>query len=611
MPEYMVPSAFVVLDQWPLSANDKIDRKALPALEAALLSDDYVAPACDIEQQLVLIWAQLLDLDADKLSVTANFFELGGHSLLITRMLHQVVEQFDVHLSVKSVFQGPSIRVMAESLVQMANTKKTVLTHVDSDGSPQVLSYSQYRVWFVEQLKDNTNEHNMPCAMNIKGALNVQAFEAALQYLVNRHEILRTRFVVVDGEPVQIVEPSFEFKLKYDDSLVGDSGESHDTQIFKLDTLPLLSCLLIKRSENDFLLRINQHHIISDGWSHQLFFEELGQVYQAICIGGTPQLSDLPFTYSDYARWQSAWLKSKDAELQLNFWQDYLEGCNELLTLPIQSSTVLESDSPQGHVDAVLEAAVGRQLKTIAQQHKGSLFNVLQSAFALLLARLSGQHDLTIGIPVTGRHIYGTQNMLGMFLNNLPVRHQVDLQANFGDYLSGQIDNMVQVLSNQDMPLERILELVDSAGSTDNTPLFQVLFNMLSLPGADASEGEVGLDITNTQTADIQSKFDLTLYVTDAADGVEFHCSYNKDKFTHQSMTTVMAQYVSLLNQIAENIELPCGHFSLTEGSPAHDQMPVYWPGGVTDLFSQLAVDSGCSIKSSMACSWLPLRKIC
>ncbi|MCJ8268925.1 MAG: condensation domain-containing protein, partial [Psychrosphaera sp.] len=339
----------------------------------------------------------------------------------------------------------------------------------------------------------------------------------------------------------------------------------------------------------------NMHHIISDGWSQGLFYQELGEVYEALCRGQTPQLTALNYSYADYARWQSNWLNSIEAQGQLSFWQDYLKGCNEQLILPMQT-TVTATEFPPGQGEALLELPLTLQLKSIAQQHRGSLFNVLHSAFALLLARLSGQHDLTIGLPVTGRHIYGTQDMLGMFLNNLPVRHQVDLQQPYSDYLSEQIDNIAGVLSNQDIPLERILELesVATTRSTDSTPLFQVLFNMLSLPDENADnkseDAPSNVTISGAQTAQTNSKFDLTFYVQDAADGVAISCSYHSGKFTGQAINGLLTQYVSLLTQVAENIHQPCGQYSLNVGAQRIDhtsELPAYWPGSVVELFRQ------------------------
>ncbi|MCJ8274903.1 MAG: AMP-binding protein, partial [Psychrosphaera sp.] len=217
LPEFMVPSLFVKLDEMPLTPNDKIDKKALPKPDASLLMNDYVTPANPTEQQLVSIWSDLLKIDADKLSVTGNFFELGGHSLLMTSMLHAIVQQLDVQLSVKSVFVQPTIRGVAGLVDDKQQLQTTPLVHLDNQGVELPLSYGQYRVWFIEQLKDHTNEHNMPFAINIKGEFNAQALEAALNFMIKRHEILRTRFYAVDGEPVQLVEPSLAFKVAYYD----------------------------------------------------------------------------------------------------------------------------------------------------------------------------------------------------------------------------------------------------------------------------------------------------------------------------------------------------------------------------------------------------------
>ena len=272
----------------------------------------------------------------------------------------------------------------------------------------------------------------------------------------------------------------------------------------------------------------------------------------------------------------------------LSFWQTYLAGCNEQLSLPIQSS--VGDDTAPLNVSALIDANVKRQLTALAQPNRGSLFNVLHSTFALLLARLSGQTDLNIGLPVTGRHIYGTQDMLGMFLNNLPVRHQIDLHQSFDDFLSSQVTNIEQVLSHQDMPLERILEAVDCNRSTDNTPLFQVMFNMLSLEQREQTDE---LAANAVETAQVQSKFDLTFYVNDSETGIAVNCNYNGEKFSHAVICQLMSQYVALLNQIAEDSRQPCGSYTLNVGRTVigNDRtLQSQWPGAVTDLIRQQAL---------------------
>ncbi|MCJ8273567.1 MAG: condensation domain-containing protein, partial [Psychrosphaera sp.] len=318
-----------------------------------------------------------------------------------------------------------------------------------------------------------------------------------------------------------------------------------------------------------------------------LFYQELDAVYKTLSQGNQPELVEQPFSYADYARWQASWLVSSEATSQQTFWQDYLADCNEQFNLPMQTfNTAVDLE---GHAGTKLELHLKDSLKTIAHKQRGSLFNVLHSAFALLLARLSGQLDLNIGLPVTGRHIYGTQHMLGMFLNNLPVRHQVNLHQSYRDFLQGQIGNIADVLSNQDMPLERILEVVGSARSADSTPLFQVLFNMLSLPDeSEAGDDTTSTQITDAQTANIKNKFDLTFYVTEAADGIGISCSYNSQKFSQQAINQLLGQYQSLLTQISEDIDQPCGRYNLNVGAQVIETdkaLLSVWPGAVTELF--------------------------
>ena len=582
LPEYMLPHDYTIVDELPLNTHGKIDKKALSELKGTVLktvdsSQQYSKPQGKTEIALTGIWSQLLNIPENQISTDANFFELGGHSLLLTNMLHLIIENMHVQLSVKDIFHAPTISAIAQKITLNVASDKQQLYKQDNS-EPLPLSYGQYRIWFIEQLREQTNEHNIAVASKIKGHFKAEILEQALNSLIQQHDILRTRIIInnIDNEntPMQMVEPSFIYKINLIDlSKLAESQKneeisrlSHqqDTQVFDISQLPLLSVLLLKTTDNEYLLHFNQHHIISDGWSQQLFYSELMKRYGKISRQGEIIQSNT-YNYADYAVWQQQWLQSDTAEQQRIFWKEYLADCNEQIHLPIQNHEgTLVSD--QNLIQAHIELSLSAQLKTIAHAHKGSLFNILHSTFVLLLARLSGQTDFNIGLPVTGRHIYGTQDMLGMFLNTLPVRHQLELNCSFENLFMAQIQNIEHVLSNQDLPLEQIFEITGCERNAQSTPLFQILFNMLSVPDGDVNEGDFDFEMSGHKTAEIENKFDITLYLKDSVDGVNISCHYNSSAFSSEHIEHLIQQYINLLSQIAVDMTQPCHQYCLNNG---------------------------------------------
>ncbi len=573
LPNYMIPSGFVCLDALPLNTHGKIDKKSLLEVPVPQLTVNHVKPENTTEHELLGIWSELLSIPKEQISTDANFFELGGHSLLLTSMLHQIVEQMSVQLVVKEVFQNPTIVGIGKIITAQSSAKVQLIEKQDNT-QLLPLSYGQSRIWFIEQLKDQTNEHNMPVATQIKGSLDVKVLEAALNMMFKRHDILRTTIVADENTPMQRIAAQYQFKLDPIDltALPDDDKaqqitaltQQHDTQHFDLCQLPLLSVLLLQTDQQRYTLHFNQHHLISDGWSQQLFYQELLNFYHLLKNNLPIPINTNALNYADYAVWQVEWMASKEAQKQADFWKTYLIGCNEQFVLPIQKPDG-NLDGQQNMVEKFIGVDLRNQLKAIGHNHRGSLFNVLHTGFALLLARLSGEGDFNLGLPVTGRHVYGTQDMLGMFLNTLPVRHAINSKDSFTMLLKQQIDNIENILSNQDLPLEEILKISECERNTQSTPLFQILFNMLSVPEMDTKNQQLDFEILPEESAEIANKFNITLYLKDSEEGVGLVCNYNNSAFSHQHIENFIDQYISLLSQVAVNIEAKCDSYSLNE----------------------------------------------
>jgi amino acid adenylation domain-containing protein len=599
IPDYMVPSAFVVMDEFPLTANGKVDRETLPAPDGTLLQGEYVAPATETEHILVEVWAKLLKLESKSISVTANFFELGGHSLLISQIIHEAENKYGFILKVKDFFDAPTI---IEQSVMVENSLKEdiFLLKSNSKGVSEQLSYTQYRIWFIGNIGGNPRDYNIPFGIKIKGRVELEYFESALDLLVQRHEILRTNIVKVNGQPQQIIQEKLKVKIKYIDLVnlnntsrcqkVKDLVDGNANKVFELNKLPLMAALLIKLTDDEYLFHLNFHHLIFDGWSLVLFINEFLECYKACVQNRQPELEPLKYNYRDYSAWQSKFLTSKASQKQEIFWREYLKCSVEKIRLPFQEIGCDALSSTDRVVANVVDIKTKRILMKLASKHKGSLFNVMHSALVLLVCRLSNEYEFNIGIPVTGRNIPGTQNILGAFLNILPVRSKIDLVCSFSDFLRSQIENVAGVLSNQDIPFERILEVSDAKRNLNSTPLFQIFLNMLSLPEVQMSNQEFELSMEDIP--DFGNKFDITFYVMDTSEGVSIICNFNNRLFTSENMALMLQQYVSLLKQIATSSEESCGDYSLcleTSIKPFESQsLEMNWKGPVHKCFESV-----------------------
>jgi amino acid adenylation domain-containing protein len=559
------------------------------------------APETAVEKVLHEIWSRLLQQDA--VDIDMNFFAAGGNSLLLMRMIHSIRERIGARINIKDVFQHPTIRRLATTLDRRTDVDdrqpRSPREQHESGTSP--LSLSQFRIWFVEQIRAS-NEHNIPFTVALRGAIDAALLERALNRIVARHDMLRTGFMLDGDAPVQFVHASLALALDYRDlaSLSPVEIETtarvlavgHATRRFDIRRPPLISAMLIRVADAEYRLHLNFHHLVFDGWSFAIFFDELIVAYEALAGGRSPDLPARAHGYVDFVRWQRRWLDSAEAQAQAAFWRDYLQGCPEHLTLARKGAWPSDDDDAPSRVSVRLGAATRERLLQLARDRESTSFSVLYSAFALLLGRLAGQHDLAIGIPVSGRHVRAADGVIGNFLNNVPVRSRWQPQQAFGDYLAGEIRNLEQVLSNQDYPFEKILELAPHMRNTDTTPVFQVFFNMPSLPrSADPQLFGAVLEAST----EIEAKFDLTMYVQDDGADITLTCHYKRDTFSSAAVAHLLDQYVFLLEQVAADVCKPCGAYSLRPDTPEEGngnvQLQRYWLGAAHEIFRRQALE--------------------
>ncbi|HEU0076107.1 MAG TPA: amino acid adenylation domain-containing protein, partial [Longimicrobiaceae bacterium] len=408
LPEYMVPAAIVMLDSLPLTPNGKLDRRALPAPDAAS-AEVYVAPRTPAEEMLAGILGEVLRLE--RVGAEDNFFELGGHSLLATRVVSRVREAFGVELPLRALFEVPTVAGLAgrvEALLTGGEAKQAPpLVRVARDGSALPLSFAQQRLWFIDQLEPGSAAYNMPHALRLRGRFDPAVLERAVTEVVRRHETLRTVFAVVDGEPVQVVRDASPVTLPVTDlrSLPAASREAEVRHLardeaarpFDLAAGPLLRVSAVRLDEAEWGLLFTMHHIVSDGWSMGVLVREVSALYDALAEGREAGLPELPVQYADYAAWQRGWLAGETLEAKLGYWREKLAGAPPLLELPTDRPRPQVQHPRGASVRVDLPAEISAGLRALSRREGATAFMTLLAAWQLLLSRYSGQEDVSVG----------------------------------------------------------------------------------------------------------------------------------------------------------------------------------------------------------------------
>ncbi|RYZ34123.1 MAG: amino acid adenylation domain-containing protein, partial [Myxococcaceae bacterium] len=416
LPEYMVPSAFVVLEALPLNANRKVDRKALPKPEAgAERTHVYVAPRTQTEQVLASLWEAVLGVK--QVGAQDSFFELGGHSLLATQAVSRIRTAFNVELPLRAFFEAPTVAELARKIeaVLAANpglSAPKLVASVRTGAEP--LSFAQQRLWLLDQLQPGSTSYNLPATVRLTGALDIGALQRTFQELVRRHESLRTTFRVRDGQPVQHIDSTRELSwevvtIDAEDASQREADMRRRVELearrpFDLVRDSLLRVTLLRLSDQEHVLVLVMHHIVSDGWSTGVLVREVQALYTAFSQGRPSPLPELAVQYADYAAWQRGWLQGDVLESQLSWWRTQLVGAPHALELPTDRPRAGVQTFRGAHRSAQWPKEVGEQLKSLARQEGATPFMVLLAAWQVLLARYSGQDDISVGTPIAGRN---------------------------------------------------------------------------------------------------------------------------------------------------------------------------------------------------------------
>jgi amino acid adenylation domain-containing protein len=483
LPEHMVPATYVALDAMPLTPNGKLDRKALPAPEGAGEGEHgHEAPAGEIEAAVARIWAQVLQVE--RIGRRSHFFELGGHSLLAVRVVSRLREALGVEVSLADLFDQPVLSGFALVVRRAARSALPPITVVDRT-QPLPLSFAQQRLWFLAQMEGASQAYHMAGGFRLSGTLRRAELRRALDRIVARHEALRTRFELVDGQPVQrVATAGVGFSLREHDlsehpdaaAELARLAAEEATAAFDLQAGPLIRGRLVRLGETEHVLLVTMHHIVSDGWSIGVMAREMGVLYAAYSQGDAQPLPELAIQYADYAAWQRRWLEGDLVQAQVAYWRNQLEGAPALLELPTDRPRPLQEDHAGAAFDFELDEPLTRALKALGQRHGTTLFMNLLAAWATLLGRLAGQEDVVIGTPVAYRNRAEVEPLIGFFVNTLALRLDLSGTPAVGELLQQVKARTLQAQQHQDLPFEQLVEILRPARSLAHNPLFQVMF---------------------------------------------------------------------------------------------------------------------------------------
>jgi non-ribosomal peptide synthetase component F len=582
LPDYMVPSALMVLDRLPLTANGKLDRRALPAPEVLGSSGVRRGPRTPQEEILCTLFGEVLGVEG--VGIDDNFFELGGHSLLATRLISRLRASLDVELGIRALFEAPSVAELARRLDGAAAARPAL--RLQRRPSELPLSYAQRRLWFLERLEGGAaaSVYTIPFAVRLTGALDGAALERALGDLVARHESLRTVFPDRLGVPRQEIVSAAEVRFSLAVSALSEAelagalsaaaGRGFDVAA----ELPLRAELyeLKESGGREHVLLLVLHHIAGDGWSLAPLWRDLSEFYAARRAGRPARLPALPVQYADYTLWQHDVL-GEEADgasalaRQLSYWSERLAGLPDQLELPADRPRPAVASHRGGHVPVAVPAELHGALLRLARQSGASLFMVLQAGLAALLSRLGAGDDIAIGSPVAGRTDVALDDLVGFFVNTLVLRTDVSGQPSFRELIGRVRADNLAAYSHQDVPFERLVELLNPARSLARHPLFQV---MLALQNNAAVRLELeGVAASYQAVSGTTAKFDLALSIGEARGaggapaGLFGTLEYASDLFDRASVAALAERLVRLLAAAAAAPDVALSRLELLDAA--------------------------------------------
>ncbi|NVO09474.1 MAG: hypothetical protein HXX16_05880, partial [Bacteroidales bacterium] len=559
---------------------------------------NYIDSIWSTDQKLIAIWKDVLK--AKDITKDSNFFELGGHSLIASQIIYRIKKIFQIELNFEDIFYNPKLNQLSELIDKLIADKSYTLDNAHKFGNtkkdetkialiPSIsreidipLSFAQTRLWILDQL-DHNSSYNMPGARRLLGKIKTDILEKTFLEIISRHDILRTNFVIVNNIPRQIIHKETDFKINIEDlshlskreaeKLILNLIEKEADKAFDLEKDCLIRVILYIINGDESILFLNKHHIISDGWSISVLFNELSILYEAFSKNEPSPLKNLPIQYADYSIWQSEQVNGEFSKKQSEYWKNKLKGLS-LLELPIDKTRPKEQTYNGDSIPIILEKSISDKLNLFSNKNNVTLFMTLLAMIKVLLHKYSGQEDICVGTPIANRGSMGLENLIGFFVNTLALRSILKPEISFLEFLNEIKTTTLDAYRNQDMPFEKIVDIIEPERNMAYSPIFQTLMVLHNFPESELTFSGINLQQFNFKST--ISKFDLRFEFFETKNGIEGVFEYNTDLFLQSTIERMINHFYILVNSVLENPQIQINEIEILTPTERH-QLLVEW----------------------------------
>ncbi|WP_299315822.1 non-ribosomal peptide synthetase [uncultured Aquimarina sp.] len=565
LPEYMIPTHFVVIDAIPLLTNGKIDVKKLPSPKISDITETVQLPTTDEEKEIAAIWKELLKLD--EVDVNVSFFELGGHSLLANQFISNLRDKKGIELSLKDFYKSPTIKEIGNLVPSL--DKKEIEKIITPYQELYPLSYAQDRLWFLNQLDNEDNSYHVSRAIKLNGVINIPILEKTFTKLIEKHEILRTVFIDVDGEPYQKILSPYIYSIpvknfskvgeKRKEETINDSLKRIESTSFEIERGPLFRVELLKFSEEESVLIFCEHHLILDGWTQGILFRDFVDIYNELKKNPDFDVKQPDITFKDYAYWEKENLNEQVINEQLGFWENKFKDFSNDLSLPLDYDRPLTATTKGGTIEHMFSLEFSEKLRQFSEEQKVSLFITMITAFKIVLSKFSNHKDVCVGTAVANRHHKEFEEVLGMIVNTIPLRTVLDGNQSLVAVLNEVKKTCLDSYAYESTPFSKIVERLNPKRNLNHHPLFQHMFSFVNVPIKNMSLLDAEIEVVRGHNE--FSKFDISVVVNTVFEQAGFFTSnldrrisieweYNSDIFDTATMERMLSMYLNVLSEL-------------------------------------------------------------
>ncbi|WP_173964544.1 non-ribosomal peptide synthetase, partial [Flavobacterium collinsii] len=570
LPEFMIPTHFVIIDAIPLIPNGKIDIKSLPEPKTVNITEAVQLPTTQEEKEIAAIWQELLRLD--QVDVTVSFFELGGHSLLANQFISSLRDQKGIELSLRDFYKSPTIKEISE-LVPTLNKKETQnIKAPEQELYP--LSFSQDRLWFLNQLDNTDTSYHVSRAMKLNGFVEVEALEETFAKLIEKHEILRTVFVNQEGKPCQKILPPFFYSIpvidytsiknkENKDKVIADCLERVESRAFDIEEGPLFRIELLKFSEQESVVLFSEHHLILDGWTQGILFRDFVDIYNELKRNPDFEVEQPEVTFKDYAYWEKNSLNESVINEKLDFWENKFEGFSNEQLVPLDFERNETTVKKGGTIEHVFSLDFSEKLRQFSEKQDVSLFITMLTAFKIVLHKFSNQTDISVGTAVANRRYKEFQEVLGMIVNTIALRTNFSNDDSLMTVLNEVKETCLDAYAYDDTPFGKVVERINPKRSLHLHPLFQYMFSFVNVPIQSMSLLDADIEILKGHNK--ASRFDISVVINTVYEQIDsltdnqpdrrisVEWDYNAAIFKYATMKRVLKAYLKVLDALVEN----------------------------------------------------------